>query len=47
MTTFLVTLALMCGSFVLGYFVSAHPDDTRSFLTKVKAFVTNLVSKKP
>ena len=31
----MLTLAIACFTFVLGYYIGGHPDDTRAFFTKV------------
>ena len=38
---------MLVGGFCLGYFVSSHPEDTRTFLARAKANVTALFQKHP
>jgi hypothetical protein len=46
MTCFLAALALAAGAFLAGYWVSGHPEDTRSGIAKLRAKLSELFRKK-
>jgi hypothetical protein len=47
MTRFFLTVAFGAGCFLLGYWLASHPEDARSFGTKLRARVSELIRKKP
>lgn len=45
MTMFLLFVATNSASFALGYYVSAHPTDTRAFLQRARDAFGRLIHK--
>ena len=45
MTVFLGDIFIAAVFFGLGYFISSHPQDTRDFLTRVRASIGRLFTR--
>jgi hypothetical protein len=44
---FLASLAMLIGGFGLGHVTALHPEDTRTFLERVRANISRAFHKEP